>query len=127
MLQVAPPLRATGPLEKSHEMAINSKLFDTLFSITLAENCGRFSYDQEVQLIILDCLTKEMCIALHLVTKQIINLGKKSGWLFAALYLKQGSDSFQKDWSVYVSFTGSGLPRIIPTFHRKEILRRTPF
>lgn len=82
-----------------------------------------------------DGLTKEMCVASHLMGKQISFLGRKSGWLFVALYLKQCSVclmSFrsvplgqipQSVMSVPVSLTGSRLSRIIPSFHRWEILR----
>lgn len=34
----------------------------------------------------LDGLSKEMCIASYLIAKRIVQLGKKSGWLFVALY-----------------------------------------
>lgn len=90
----------------------------------------------KVQLIMFDGLTKEVCVASHLIGKQILHLGKKSGWLFAALYLKQcsvllmtfrASDDprLPTDLSVPVSLTFSGLPRIIPSFHRAEIRRRS--
>lgn len=89
---------------------------------------------QKLQLIILDRLNKEFCIASYLMAKQIVRLGRKSGWLFVSLYLKQCSATLQlfrgsdnpvpRVLSVPVSLTGSGLPRIIPTFHRKAILRR---
>lgn len=54
--------------------------------------------------------------------------------MFAALYLKQAAVCLQKAYAgvpqpkgflpVPVSLTGSGLPRIIPSFHRKLILKR---
>lgn len=89
-------------------------------------------------LLMYDGLTKEMCVASHLIGKQILQLGRKDGWLFVALYLKQCSVclmSFrsvplgqipQSLMSVPVSLTGSRLPRIIPSFHIREILRRSP-
>lgn len=87
-----------------------------------------------IQLIILDRLNKEFCIASYLTAKQIFRLGQKSGWLFASLYLKQCSATLQlfrgsdnpvpRQLSVPVALTGSGLPRIIPSFHRRAILRR---
>lgn len=84
-----------------------------------------------------DGLTKEMCIASHLIGKRIVMFGKRSGWLFVALYLKQCSTSLKvyrssdkpkapSSLSVPVSLTGSGLPRIIPSFHRREIRRGSP-
>lgn len=58
-------------------------------------------------------------------------LGRKSGWLHLALYLKA---SLQKAYAgdkvkpellpVPVSLTRSGYPRIIPSFHRRFILRK---
>lgn len=78
-----------------------------------------------------------MCIASHLVGKRIVELGRSSGWLFVALYLKQCATSLRTyraidnpkapaSLSVPVSFTFSGLPRIIPSFHRREIRRGSP-
>lgn len=90
----------------------------------------------KIPLIILDGLTKEMSIASYLIGKRIIKLGRKSGWLFVALYLKQCAVSLMLwrgntrplpvDMSVPVSLTGCRLPRIIPSFHRSEIRRRSP-
>lgn len=59
-------------------------------------------------------------------------LSRKSGLLFTALYLKQVSTILQKYYGgispsllpVMVSLTRSGLPRIIPSFHREVIRRR---
>lgn len=58
---------------------------------------------------------------------------RKSGSLFVSLYLKQCAVALQtsrgsntaidRNLSVPVSLNASGLPRIIPSFHRKEILR----
>ncbi|XLT13214.1 hypothetical protein HN51_058904 [Arachis hypogaea] len=77
-----------------------------------------------------DGLTKEQCIAAHLFWAACRRLGKRSGWLFLALYLKQSRvclqrfvarDSIPVDLSPAVSLTRSGLPRIIPSFHRRKI------
>lgn len=61
-------------------------------------------------------------------------LGRKSGWLHVALYLKLCATSLQKAYAgdkvkpellpVPVSLTRSGYPRIIPSFHRRWILRK---
>lgn len=89
----------------------------------------------KVLLIAQDGFTKEGCIASHLMAKQIYHLVRKSGFLFTALYLKQcsttlmvwrgGKGPVPRDLSVPVSLTRSGLPRIIPRFHRREILSRS--
>nr|DAC76753.1 TPA_inf: RNA-dependent RNA polymerase [Beta vulgaris mitovirus 1] len=116
-------------------------LFDLLIKIralpwqktmeSLRIMCGLFS---RVQLIILDGLTKEFSIASYLFAKQVIRIGKKSGWLFLALYLKQcnavlmqyrgSSGPVDRNLSVPVSLSRSGLPIIIPSFHRKVIMCR---
>lgn len=81
----------------------------------------------KVQLVIQDGLTKDYS---YLISKQIFRMGRKSGWLFCALYLKQcslslmlgnPSDPVRFVQSVPVSLTRSGLPRIIPSFHRRVI------
>lgn len=115
-----------------------NRLFDQVFTVqalpwqktleSLRMINGIFS---KIQLIILDGLTKEMCIASYLVSKQIIALGRKSGWLFVSLYLKQCATTLQsyrgssapvsRDLSVPVRLTGSGIPCLIPAFHRREI------
>lgn len=89
----------------------------------------------KVILIISDGLTKEFCIAAYLFSKEVIRLGQKSGWLFVALYLKQCSSSLQMAITtighletllpVPVSLNRSGLPRIIPAFHRQCISCRS--
>ncbi|XLR47424.1 hypothetical protein HN51_031532, partial [Arachis hypogaea] len=72
----------------------------------------------------------EQCIAAHLFWAACRRLGKRSGWLFLALYLKQSrvclqrfvvQDSIPVDLSPAVSLSRSGLPRIIPSFHRRKI------
>jgi hypothetical protein len=45
-------------------------------------------------LVIFDGLNKELCVGIHLVVIRIVHLGRKSGWLFCALYLKQAASSF---------------------------------
>lgn len=89
---------------------------------------------QRVQLIMLDGLTKEYSIASYLIAKRIIHLGRKSGWLFVSLYLKQCSATLMsfrgskfpvsRELSVPVRLTLSGIPHIIPSYHRRMILRR---
>ena len=62
-------------------------------------------------------------------------IGKGSGWLHVALYLKQcavclmhyylhNNPALLCDLSVPVSLTRKGIPRIIPAYHRKVISRR---
>lgn len=75
-----------------------------------------------------------MCIAAYLFAKQVIYLGRKSGYLHLALYLKQcntclmtaygGVNRPNGSLSVPVSLTRSGYPKIIPSFHRKMILQK---
>jgi len=87
--------------------------------------CG---FLNKVNLIITDGLTKEHCIGAYLFACAVRRLGKKSGWLFTALYWKQCASSLQKAYGgvhtknnllpVKVSLTRSGSPRIIPSFNR---------
>ncbi|GAU19250.1 hypothetical protein TSUD_199310 [Trifolium subterraneum] len=68
------------------------------------------------------------------VVIRIVHLGRKSGWLFCALYLKQaasylmmayGGDEFvHPDNAVPVYLARSGYPRIIPSHHRRMILKK---
>lgn len=80
-------------------------------------------------------INSEYCIAAYLVSKEICRLRRKSGLLFAALYLKQckvaliryyGEDEspLHSLSSPQVSLSRSGLPRIIPAFHRRLIRTR---
>ena len=57
-------------------------------------------------------------------------MGRKSGWLHVALYLKQCASCLMTAYGgeyspallpVPVSLTRSGYPRIIPSFHRRMI------
>lgn len=88
-----------------------------------------------IQLIMLDRVTKELSIAGYLCAKRIIQLCRKSGYLFTSLYLKQCSECLmiyrgsitscdKSNLSVPVSLNGSGIPTIIPAFHRAMIARR---
>lgn len=75
-----------------------------------------------------------MCIAIFLFGKRVLGLVRGSGLLFTALYLKQCSSSLMTWYGgvptspsllpVPISLTRGGLPRIIPTFHRKMMRRR---
>lgn len=88
----------------------------------------------KVILIATDGLTKELCIGAYLFTRTVMRLGRKSGWLHLALYLKQCSSSLQTAYGgvklpptllpVPVSLTWSGYPRIIPSFHRRMMYRK---
>ena len=94
-------------------------------------NCTR-RWKRGIEFGLLDGLTKEVSIASYLVAKQILTLGRRSGWLFVSLYLKQcavalmvyrGSDAptRRSELSVPVRLTRSGLPYLIPSFHRRAI------
>ena len=67
------------------------------------------------------------------ITTAILRMWRSSGWLFVSLYLKQEKIILQKYYAQdelpvnhapYVSLTRSGIPRIIPSFHRKCIMKR---
>ena len=45
--------------------------------------------------MISDGLTKEVCLGLPYTAKRIIYLGRSSGWLFVALYLKKERGDFK--------------------------------
>lgn len=53
----------------------------------------RGGYLKKVLLIITDGLTKELCIGAYLFSRSVIRIGRKSGWLHCALYLKQCASS----------------------------------
>lgn len=88
---------------------------------------------QPLPLIVSDGLTKEVCLGLHYPVKQIRELGRKSGWLFVAFYLKQASTTCLMPYysttgkykpdslSVSISLTRSGLSRIISPYHQNMI------
>ena len=102
-----------------------SRLVDLIF---------RGQYIPKGALVIFDGLNKELCVGIHLVVIRIVHLGRKSGWLFCALYLKQaasslmmayGGDEFvHPDNAVPVYLARSGYPRIIPSHHRRMILKK---
>lgn len=87
-----------------------------------------------IPLIISGRLTKESCISAFLFAKAVCRLSRKSGLLFTALYLKQFKARLQQYYGgipkeksllpVMVSLTGSGIPRIIPPYHRKMSMRK---
>lgn len=77
-----------------------------------------------------DGVTKEWCIATYLFWRASTKLSSKSGYLFLALYYKQArvclqrftaGDSKPSSMAPSVSCTRAGIPRIIPSFHRKKI------
>lgn len=102
-----------------------SRLVDLIF---------RGQYIPKGALVIFDGLNKELCVGIHLVVIRIVHLGLQSGWLFCALYLKQaasslmmayGGDEFvHPDNAVPVYLARSGYPRIIPSHHRRMILKK---
>ncbi|KAG4911395.1 hypothetical protein JHK82_044116 [Glycine max] len=123
-------INSTNPLvDKSDDSAAVrngvSRLVDLIF---------RGQYIPKGALVIFDGLNKELCVGIHLVVIRIVHLGRKSGWLFCAFYFKQaasslmmayGGDEFvHPDNAVPVSLTRSGYPRIIPSHHRRMILKK---
>ena len=107
----SPQVKVTWRRVLEDERVIKSVLSTRIFSLT-------------------DGITKEWCIATHLIWQKCRQIQRKSGWQFLALYLKQcrtslmrvvGDDSTPYDLSVFVSLTRSGIPRIIPSFHRQAI------
>lgn len=83
------------------------------------------------QLVISGHLTSESAIAAYMFAKSVVRLKRKSGLLFTALYLKQCSVSLQLYYGGVpqrkgrlpfpISLTRSGIPTIIPAFHRRII------
>lgn len=89
----------------------------------------------KIPLVVTGGLTIEICLGVHHLVKLVVKLGRRSGWLYVALYCKQASTCFMHysssthpkrltELSVPISLTRTGLPRIIPPFHRKVIRRR---
>ncbi|KAK2351200.1 hypothetical protein QL285_097489 [Trifolium repens] len=126
----SPARNSTNPLvDKSDDSAAVRngvyRLVDLIF---------RGQYIPKGALVIFDGLNKELCVGIHLVVIRIVHLGRKSGWLFCALYLKQaasslmmayGGDEFvHPDNAVPVYLARSGYPRIIPSHHRRMILNK---
>lgn len=93
-----------------------------------------YIYKKIILIIATDGLTKELCIGAYLVAKQVIQLNRRSGPLFTALYLKQAATCLQQAYAgvsqshsllpVPVSLTRSGYPKIIPSFHRKILMKK---
>lgn len=89
---------------------------------------------QKILLMIQDKLNKETCIATYLFTKNVMKLARKSGFLFTALYLKQCGSCLQTAYGgvhtppsqlpVFVALNRKGFPTIIPSFHRRKIIKR---
>lgn len=85
----------------------------------------------KVILVLTGGFTKELCIAAYLFSGSVVKLGRKSGWLLVALYLKQAASSLRTAYGGVkvppallpfpISLTRSGYPRIIPSFHRLKI------
>lgn len=113
----------------------NMKLFDTMLRISpvkwqeVLENFRLMkSICKRMTLLVMDGLTRETCISIHLFAKQVFRLTKRSGLLFCSLYLKQCSSSLATAYGgvkrahdllpVPVSLTRSGYPRLIPKHHR---------
>lgn len=88
----------------------------------------------KVQLCVFGSLTKEVCIATYLFCQWVYRFRRKSRWLSLGLYLKAAnvclmryySHSFEKNAALPhpISLTRSGIPRCIPSFHRRMISRR---
>lgn len=84
-------------------------------------------------LLVLDRITKELCISLHLFLVSVYRIGKISGWLYCALYLKQCMSSLKVAYGggfdkshplpVRISLTRRGYPRLIPHHARKVMYR----
>ena len=98
----------------------------------LEESHTMKSFFNKVILIVTDGLRKEHCIAAHLVCQQVIRMYRRSGALHTALYLKQSASCLMRWYGeggkvqpyhlpVPVSLTRTGLPRMIPAFHRNQI------
>lgn len=85
-------------------------------------------------LLILDRITKEYCISLHLFLLSVYKMGNTGGWLYCALYLKQCMASLKVAYggefdktlpiSTRISLTRKGYPRLIPPHARRVIYRR---
>lgn len=86
-------------------------------------------YLAKVNLILFFSLTKERCLCAHWFARKIRKMAKRSGWLFVSLYCKHAAAALQTSYAgkfrIYqpfpISLTRSGLPTIIPLYHRKVI------
>lgn len=89
---------------------------------------------QKVQLCLKSYLTKERCVGVYLFVRWFIQFRRRSGWLNTALYLKASGTCLMRYYggdfdrhlarTFPVSLTRSGIPRCIPSFHRRLISRR---
>ncbi|KAF9594908.1 hypothetical protein IFM89_035472 [Coptis chinensis] len=110
---------------------LNKQLFDRCLRLSaikgqriLEDSRVMRGFLNKVSLILFEGLTKERCIAVYLFSKQAWLLGKKSGLLFLAMYLKQCSACLQRAYAgdkaapsllpVPVSLTRSGFPSYHP-------------
>ena len=137
-------IRYPNLIRKDMKIHSSRYLFDKLLSLKtikwhkILENLGLLVsiYKKRILIIAADGLTKELCIGAYLVAKQVIqlNLNRRSGPLFTALYLKQAATCCKQAYAgvsqshsllpVPVSLTRSGYPKIIPSFHRKMIMKK---
>lgn len=88
---------------------------------------------KRVILLIQGRFSKELCVSSYLFLRSVYLIGRKSGWHYCALYLKQCGVSLKLAYgghfkpsfkqSVPVSLNGSGYPRIIPRHHRTLIMK----
>lgn len=86
-----------------------------------------------VPLIVSGRLSPEPCISAFLFASKIVKLARKSGLLFVVQYLKQCGSCLRQyvggvkrpaeKLPVFVSLLRSGIPRIIPEYHRRVIAR----
>lgn len=73
----------------------------------------RGGYLKKVLLIITDGLTKELCIGAYLFSRSVIRIGRKSGWLHCALYLKQCASSLQNgSVKLFLSFQPATIHKV---------------
>ncbi|XLR27556.1 hypothetical protein S83_055456, partial [Arachis hypogaea] len=79
---------------------------------------ARGQYIPKGALVIFDDLNKELFVWIHLVLIRIVHLA-------SSLMMAYGGDEFvHPDNAVPVSLTRSGYPRIIPSHHRRMILKK---
>ena len=128
-------IRYPNRIRKDMKMHFSRYLVDK--SLLRPSNGTRFWIILLVSLILIIAtggLTKELCIGAYLVAKQVIQLNRRSGPLFTALYLKQAATCCKQAYAgvsqshsllpVPLSLTRSGYPKIIPSFHRKMIMKK---
>lgn len=79
----------------------------------------RGGYLKKVLLII--GLTKELCIGAYQFSRSVIRIGRKSGWLHCALYLKQCASSLQNgSVKLFLSFQLESLPLLIKSLLKPD-------